>query len=278
MPLENPDLYPARIAALFHNLRRRFDAPRAARREVEALRRAGQELADDALAAGDDSLQPHFTALRSLRNTRDHLSTSLVDSLAIDRNDYRSVALWWRPLVVIRGLCDRAIVHHQLRRCRRALDLRHEALGRYAHASSVTAVAPIERTERLQPSVGDPHSRWVHVARHEGKALGGAVWQQLHGKLVPRVSALAGLAAGWWVASTYTDSHLRSIMSAVGIGGGGTHVVSGTTYKAMNFWVPILAAAVCAYLGDRLARAIRTRYKSGSNYPIGPGSGVFDPE
>ena len=55
-------------------------------------------------------------------------------------------------------------------------------------------------------------------------------------------------------------------------------VVSGTTYKAMNFWVPILAAAVCAYLGDRLARAIRQRYESGTSHPDAPGRGIFDPE
>ena len=105
--------------------------------------------------------------------------------------------------------------------------------------------------------VYEPRTEWMSVVETEGRALGTAVWQQLQGKLVPRVSALAGMAAGWWVTSTYTDSHLRSIMHSVGIGGGGTRVVSGTTYKAMNFWLPLLAAAVCAYLGDRLARAMR---------------------
>jgi len=270
-PFESTDMSLARIVALFHTPRLSFAAWQAELRQVEALRRAGRELANNPLAAGNDSLQPHFAALRSLRDNQDRLTSALANSLACDRKDYGSVAPWIRPLVVIRGLCDRAIAHHHLQRCRRELDLRHEALGRAARAASVAGVAPVERTERLRPFAGEPRPRWVSAATHEGRALGTAVWHQLHGKLAPRVSALAGLAAGWWVATTYTDSHLRSIMSSVGIGRGGTHVVSGTTYKAMSFWLPILAAATCAYLGDRLARAIRQRYEGDTSDSIARG-------
>jgi len=78
--------------------------------------------------------------------------------------------------------------------------------------------------------------------------------------MIPRASALAGLAAGWWVTHTYTTSRPRSLLSSLGIGSGGTHVVSSDTYQSMRFWLPLLAAAVCAYLGDRLARWIRQRY------------------
>jgi len=128
----------------------------------------------------------------------------------------------------------------------------HEALGRAALRNSVEGV----RLEQPAPAFRFRRTRLAHVAGQEGRALGAAVLQQLRGALLPRASALAGLAAGWWVASTYTDSHLRSVMNTVGLGRGGTHVVSGTTYKAMNFWLPILAAAICAYLGERLARKI----------------------
>ncbi len=54
-------------------------------------------------------------------------------------------------------------------------------------------------------------------------------------------------------------------MNTVGLGRGGTHVVSGTTLKAMNFWLPILAAAICAYLGDRLARAAKKQQETGKD-------------
>jgi hypothetical protein len=60
------------------------------------------------------------------------------------------------------------------------------------------------------------------------------------------------MAVGWWIANTYTDSRMRSILRTVGIGSGGTHVVSGSTYRAMSFWLPLLAAALCAYIGERL--------------------------
>jgi hypothetical protein len=33
-------------------------------------------------------------------------------------------------------------------------------------------------------------------------------------------------------------------------------VVSGSTYKLMQFWLPLLAAALCAYLGKRLAAVV----------------------
>ena len=89
-------------------------------------------------------------------------------------------------------------------------------------------------------------------------------------RLFPRLPALVGLAAGWWVANTYTDSHWKSALRSVGIGGGGTHVVSGEMYRLMVFGLPILAAAVCAYLSDRLAHFIRGRYAQLASPPADP--------
>jgi hypothetical protein len=97
----------------------------------------------------------------------------------------------------------------------------------------------------------------VGQAHSEGKHFGGAVWTQLRSQLIPKGPALAGMAMGWWITSTYTDSHARSILRSVGIGHGGTHVVSGSTYKVMQFGLPLLAAALCAYLGQRIATAMR---------------------
>ena len=271
MPFDRTDPSLARIAAHFHTGRLSLHALQRERQELAALRGAGQDLAADPVAAADERLQPLFAALARHRTRLDRLSAALAASLEADRADYASVAPWMRPLVVLRGLSGRAVLHHQLHQCRRDLGVCHEALGRAAGvptsavaARAVRNKAPVERTERPRPVDGEPQPRWLGVLVHEGRALGTAVWQQLHSRLAPRVSALAGLAAGWWVASTYTDSHLRSIMSSVGIGGGGTHVVSGTTYRAMSFWLPILAAATCAYLGDRLARVIRHRYEAGT--------------
>ncbi len=246
---------PSRITAPLNGLRRELGAWHTARRDAEAFRRAGRELAKSPALADDDRLGPFHAALSRHQARLELLELTLAASQERERTDCVAMAPWVRPLIVLRGVSDRALVHYQLRRYRREMDVCHEALGRSALSSPMDGAtleppAPALRFRRL---------RLARVAKDEGRALSGAVLQQLRGKLVPRASALAGLAAGWWVTSTYTDSHLRSIVNTIGIGKGGTQVVSGTTYKAMNFWVPILAAAVCAYLGDRLARAIRQR-------------------
>jgi hypothetical protein len=46
-------------------------------------------------------------------------------------------------------------------------------------------------------------------------------------------------------------------------------VVSGSTYKAMNFWLPLLAAAVCAYACERLVGYYRQRGAGAEPAPSG---------
>jgi len=119
------------------------------------------------------------------------------------------------------------------------------------------ASAASERERRIAELDARPLPAWMERARGEGKHFGGALWTQLRSQLMPKAPALAGMAMGWWITSRYTDSHARSILRSVGIGHGGTHVVSGSMYKAMQFGLPLLAAAVCAYVGGRIAAAIR---------------------
>jgi hypothetical protein len=87
--------------------------------------------------------------------------------------------------------------------------------------------------------------------------FGRAVLIQLRSHLLPKGPAIAGLTVGWWIANTYTDSHLRAVARSLGIGSGGTRVVSSSTYESMSFWLPLLAAAMCAYLGERLGAYYR---------------------
>jgi hypothetical protein len=257
MPFDNIGQSLARIATPFNDLRLRLDARVADRRQANAFRRAGRELANSQASADDDRLLPFFNALSRHHARLDLLAMELAKSHANERVECDAVTPWLRPLVLLRGLGDRALLHQQMRRCRREMGVCHEALGRAAGTTSRDGAALGSTPVRD----GDGSPEWTSVLAREGREFGIALWQQLRGKLLPRASALAGLAAGWWVASTYTDSHLRSIMNTVGIGKGGTHVVSGSTYKAMSFWLPILAAAICAYLGDRVARAIKHRHK-----------------
>ena len=154
------------------------------------------------------------------------------------------------PAVVLRGVVTRAVLHHQIARGHRALRGRYEELGRAAHKGDGL---PLPAPARASAEFGAP----TLEPRTEAARFGRAFWAQLRPAVLPRAPALAGLAVGWWIANTYTDSRWKSLARSLGIGSGGTHLVSGETYRAMSFWLPLLAAAVCAYLGDRIAAAWR---------------------
>jgi len=271
----------ARAGAAVHAARLEFQMKRAEQRERDALARAGELLAASERAPAHGEPQALAAEAQRLRLELEAHSAAVARSLEADRTDYAAVAGWMCPLVVLRGLAARAVLRHRVARCQRELRPLHERLAaaalaepgaagasvpgtlaeaiRGARAERETALA--ERTRRLEAFDGKALPPWLGWVADEGKALGRSLVKQLQGQLLPRASALAGLAAGWWVAHTYTDSRPRSLLRSVGIGHGGTHVVSGDTYRAMSFWLPIAAAAVCAYLGDRLARWVRSRYQ-----------------
>jgi hypothetical protein len=192
--------------------------------------------------------------LAAERGEVDHLLALERDcarSQEADRADRRDVDPWVLPLVELRGLVTRAVLRHRIARGHRGLRGRYEALGRTALSSS----APPE------PVVGAPIARQPAPlkarAGTEAVRFGRAFWGQLRPAILPRAPTLAGLAVGWWIAQTYTDSRWKSLARSIGLGSGGTTVVSAETYRAMRFWLPLFAAAVCAYLGDRLAAAWR---------------------
>jgi hypothetical protein len=140
------------------------------------------------------------------------------------------------------------VLQHDRRRAQRDLDAAHEALGRAAEPGGPGVLDSAPR--------GEVGAGWTGPARREVRGLIGAVWGQLRGHLFPKAPALVGMAVGWWLANTYTDSRLRSALRSVGLASGGTHVVSGSTYRAMTFWLPLLAAALCAYVGERVWRGV----------------------
>ena len=65
---------------------------------------------------------------------------------------------------------------------------------------------------------------------------------------------------GWWIASTFTDSRLGATLHALGIGSGARRVVTTKQLHAMEFWLPIVAAAICSYASSRVAAVVRSRY------------------
>jgi hypothetical protein len=98
--------------------------------------------------------------------------------------------------------------------------------------------------------------------------------KQLFGQ-IPGVSAVAGILVGSWVASTFTNSPLKGLLSSWGLMKGGTHVVSTTTYRLLSVALPILFTALTAYLVQKgLKRYRKTRLEENRAYVAQLGSEV----
>jgi hypothetical protein len=168
-------------------------------------------------------------------------------------------------VALVRGASAQAALRRRRAGVEQALNELHLTAGRLAmtHASNPAAREVQAIRAEMAALQARPLPPWLERARAETRQLGRAVWLQLRAQLTPKAPALAGMAMGWWITSRYTDSHARSILRSIGIGHGGTHVVSGSSYKAMQFGLPLLAAAVCAYLGERIAAAVRERRAEG---------------
>ncbi len=266
----------ARLQAQFHEVRLELRSRQLRRRERATLRRLGAEVAR-AGADGSDALAPLLAAIAEGERRAAALLAEARSSLDADRADLRQVAGWVKPVVVLRGLCTRLVLRHRRSTACRELRPRLEALGELVAAAPASATAratPMgevvalreqlsaiarERERWSAPYGGSAIPPWTTHAIRETTMFGGAVLTQLRSHLLPKAPAIAGLCVGWWIANTYTDSHLRSALRSVGIGSGGTRVVSSSTYEAMTFWLPLLAAALCAYLGERIAGYYRGR-------------------
>jgi len=261
----------ARLQAQVHEVRLDLHTRWLRRQERAALRRLGEDVA--AGPANDHTeLSEILTQIAEARRQLGELAEERAASLQADRTDLRRVTAWVQPVVIARGLCDRAVLHHRAAVVRRRLVPLYEAAGTLAAERGLsmkqrevsearTGLARLtrEREQRVAPFGQTAHPASLRRAGTELVALGRAVMRQLRSTLLPKVPALAGLVVGWWIANTYTDSHLRSALRSIGIGHGGTRVVSASTYKAMSFWLPLLAAAVCAYLGERIMQVYRER-------------------
>jgi hypothetical protein len=95
----------------------------------------------------------------------------------------------------------------------------------------------------------------------EARRLGEDLLAGLRAWLTPRAPALAAMVLGWWITSRYTESHIRTIMKSLGLSLSrrGPHLVSASTDTLLiEYGLPLLAAALCAFLGNRLAAWVRT--------------------
>ena len=198
-----------------------------------------------------------------------------------DSPDFAAASYWGRAFVIIRGLAARAVFRDRLRSAHRERDNSRERLGRVAleggvnlsreafvvdaanrarNARARLSALVAEQAALLEPFGGSLLPDWTATVAREASALGSSFARVLQKQFVPRLPALAGLAAGWWVTSTFTDSQLSATLHSWGIGTGPRHAISTETLESMQLWVPIAAAAVCSYLGGRFAAKVRARY------------------
>ena len=262
----------SRLNAQLHEIRLDLAGHWLRRQERTALRRLGE-----AVAAGPEGREPGEVAslaaeLAADRRRLDRFAAEAADSVEADRADLRAVAGWMRPVVIARGVCARAVIRHRAEglvprpQCAPGA-ARVAGDSDHVHAARASLVRMrLERERRLASFGETAHPAWARQAAVESAGLAQALLVQLRAALLPKAPALAGMAVGWWIANTYTDSHVRSALRSVGIGSGGTHVVSGSTFKMMSFWLPLVAAAVCAYLGERTVRY----YRAGRAPPARP--------
>lgn len=87
----------------------------------------------------------------------------------------------------------------------------------------------------------------------EGKELSKVLSRQIFNR-IPGVSAIAGLIVGAWVASTFTTSPVKATLARWGFIEGGRHVVSSPMYRFLSVVLPVLVAAVTAYVVQKIMK------------------------
>lgn len=268
-----------RIAALPRAARLYVDVALARRREARALAAAGEAACESAALAASAELARALGDAATLRGRRDAALRAAAASLDQDRTDWADAPSWLRLVIVARGLLVRAVLDAQRRRVERELAPLLEAIGTAAMGKPPVAAAlpagvragveqeraraegaASERAQLLAPFDGRALPPRVTAGARELARVALGVERELRSRLVPRLPGLVGLGAGWWVAHAFTTSRWAGFAERLGLRQGGPWVVSRETYERLEFWVPLVAAAVCAHLGSRLWRSLERRY------------------
>jgi hypothetical protein len=271
-----------------HPLKQRVSAGLAAfrfsRAERRALREHGFALRQlgESLGARDDLAEHLSVSLRDVGQQRgrcDELQKSLGLSLDEDRRDYAEVPSVVRPLVILRGFAHRGVVRARLYRARKDLSRAWERLGgealddaslnlpaaELARAARAAALRACDDRQRvLAPYGGVALPPTVARGAREATHLTKSLAKEARSAFVPRLPAVAGMGVGWWIANTFTDSSFSATLHSFGIGDGPRYAVTTEQYQLMHFWMPIVAAATCSYLGSRLGSLVRARYQPGA--------------
>jgi hypothetical protein len=275
----------SRIGAIVGSWKLGWQIKRARQEDRAAARILGGAL------AGSSAVGRVVDEVRTRGHAQDHLETAIRAALEEDRADFGAASSWGKPFVILRGLAARAVLRDRLRSARRERDNARERLGRVALEAGVKltkepfvvdaanrarnararfSALVAEEAALLEPFGGSLLPDWARAFARELSSFGSAFVRVLGNQFVPRLPALGGMGAGWWVTSTFTDLHLAAALHALGIGSGPRHLVSTETLAALQLWVPIGAAAICAYLASRVAAKVRARYAPAPRKPESP--------
>jgi hypothetical protein len=253
-----------------------------ARRRAQALAIVGEHCCADAEREQLDRMPGPMGLALDTRKQLQALEQALRESFHRDQVDFGRLAGWVRILIVLRGLLARGVHRVELRRLRREASrlyqqvgaLRLEALASMraawatpelrAHVTEVVRRSDAcerARAVLLAPFGGQALPSWMHAVGRELREVSGGLLRELRSRMVPRLASLAGMGAGWWVAQSFTTSQWHGVLSSLGLRRGGPRVVSAETYGQLQFWLPLIAAAVCGYLMSRAVKWIHRRYE-----------------
>jgi hypothetical protein len=272
-----------RIAALPRAARLYAHAGFARRREARALVAAGDVACDVPELGASAEVALVLEEAAALRARRDAARRAAAASLEADRTDWADAPPGLKLLIVARGLLVRGVLAAQRRRIERELAPLLSGIGASAMASPPVAAclpddvrtgiereraraerAAAERGLLLAPFGGRALPPSVSTGARELGRVALGLGGELRSRLVPRLPAVVGLAAGWWIAHAFTSSRWAGFAERLGLRQGGPWVVSGETYERLEFWGPLVAAGLCAYLGSRFWSFLERRYAAGA--------------
>ncbi|MEQ1893143.1 MAG: hypothetical protein ABL998_11405 [Planctomycetota bacterium] len=241
--------------------------------ERAALELCGEEFEDAQAAPSAGDLGGHSRQVASIRRRERELAGRLARDQADDDEDARS---GWLAGVLARfdRFSDALVLREAQLQTRRALALAHAELGRSV-LEDENAVRLLSASARARVTKARADLRAAELEHAALPTFGGALlWPALRvpmreigtflvflrvelvRKFLPRLPALAAMGVAWWITRQCATPRLeREVKRIFGIDAG----FSETTVERLALWLPILAAALVAYLLHIWKRRSRRR-------------------
>ena len=254
---------------------------RLSREETAALAQAGRRFRTASLELAPAPSVPVARALAGVAELEEHaraLAERLAGSLEADRRDYREAGSdLSRWLIVARGILDRLVLRDEAWLARHRLPERQVELGRRVVADPTTleylpaedrqrvlevqaalARTQAERAELLAPYGGEILPAWLRIALAEVRIFAAFVKEELTKKVYLRLPTLAAMAAAWWVTQRFTSSRFETSLNH--FTGEGRTGLPEAALGLISFWLPLVVAALAAYVLSTLSKRLRRRY------------------